>query len=269
MRGRAMLALLLTLPLVPFNVAGAAPRLVTRVWQLDRLRGGETSFKVAASFAMDERGSLAAFVPVTVARGRVAATGPADLIEASTATGPTAYAEGSSYGCGAAGTCSVLAGPGAMSYSIGGIYKNASAPQRVYLVVIGIEPSLKPLELIGWRVRPVSNTVRRVQAAKGGAVGAVAEDTTVEHFDAAAASGGRNGSVAIGSPPCRHVPRAGVARMAVGTATLSGGRKAASMACPQDVWNVSAVASGTTTWRLTGPVDGIAWGPTRLLVIDL
>jgi hypothetical protein len=269
MRSRALLAFLLALPLLPLNVASAAPKLVTRVWQLDRVRGGKTGFKVAAGFQMDERGALAAYVPVTVSAGRVTAAGPADVTEASTATGPLVYSQGATYGCSAVGTCAVLAGPGAMSYSVGAAYPTSNAPQRAYVVVIGVAPTLQPLELDGWRVRLVSNTVRRTVAGQAAAAGVTAEDNTVEHFDSASAAGGRRGSVALGAPPCRHVPRYGAARMAVGTATLTGGRKAASMTCPQDVWNVSAVASGPTTWRLTGPVDGVAWGPTRLLVIDL
>lgn len=64
--------------------------------------------------------------------------------------------------------------------------------------------------------------------------------------------------------------RVGFVREGTGTATLSGGRKPATLDCSATgAGDPVGLAIGPTTWLLRGDVVGVATGPTRLAVIDL
>ena len=146
------------------------------------------------------------------------------------------------------------------------------ATSRYYVVSAYMDGMKVDLATKGWRVKDVVGLgARRVFPNSASAVGANVWGTSVEHFTAATAPGGRYGSLAYASLPCGHTGQGGAEVTARGAQEIGGDMDPEPLRCGLQTtgasWNFF-YTSAHTTWRLTGDATGIGYDPTRLLVFD-
>jgi hypothetical protein len=192
-------------------------------------------------------------------------------IDSPVTDGPSARHDGIVYGCPSGSGCDVANGPGITYFGLTYPEKTVQ-PDRIYVAISGLEPEVMlDRSTTGWRLRRTNLRVRYALNDRGDArsTGASLFAEHVERFTHVSVPGGRRGSIAVGTPPCRPLHRVGYLREGHGRAVLSGGGSPATFDCRTNVNDAIAVADGPTTWSLDGDVVGTATGPTRIAVIDL
>lgn len=261
----AAVALALTMP-----AAEAAPAPApTTVWLAEKISPSASSVTLHAYFRWDARGGRASYVGVDMVGGRPQPMGGMTW-DSPLGDGPTARHDGAVYGCPAPSSCDVLTGPGLAYFGLA-YPEGTPQPDRIYLVLSGLAQEVSLQNSPGWRLRRTGLVARFTTSDDAGtaATGANIGGQFVERFTSASATGGRRGSIAVATPPCRPLHRFGYFREGYGTATLTGGRQPATFDCQKNLSDLTAAAVGATTWRFDGPVVGVATGTTRITVIDL
>ena len=111
----------------------------------------------------------------------------------------------------------------------------------------------------GWRVRPWTPTMRIVTTEEAGDRGARALHMSVGNFTEARAAGGKHGSLAWAYLPCED--------RGEGRATLAGGTRVWSLACPNEPSALAETPRGTA-WRFHGSASGMSAVVNVLVVVD-
>lgn len=265
-RGILVAALLLSAVTVPGAEASYDP-LPATVWVAERVSPHARQFSIHAYFQWNNRGGRVTVVTADVVRGRVQPTA-AMTMESTANEAPVAYSGGTEYGCVAMSPCDLVTSRG-IDWFAAVVPPDAPQPDRVYLAVSAHSITVELVDSPGWRLARTSLRARYALSSRADATGVRAYGEHVEHFGEATLAGGRRGSVAVGTPPCRHLHRFGGVREGAGTARLDGGARVATFDCRTHLSDLAAAAYGATTWRFSGDVAGVAMGPTRLVVIDL
>lgn len=266
---RGIVCAVAALGLVAPAVQAAPAPAPTTVWLAERISPSAPSVTLHAYFRWDARGGRASYAAVDMVGSRPDPIGGMTW-DAPLGDGPTVRHDGAVYGCPPPSICDVLTGPGRAYFGL--TYPPESAqPDRIYLVLSGLAQEVSLEKSPGWRLRRTSLVARFTTSddARTVATGANVGGQFVERFTHASASGGRRGSIAVATPPCRPLHRFGYFREGYGTATLTGGRRVATFDCQKNLSDLTAAAAGATTWRFDGPVAGLATGTTRITVVDL
>lgn len=255
---------------VPNAQAAPLPPAPTAVWLAERVSPTAPSVTLHAYYKWDRRGSRATYAAVKMVNGKPR---PFDGItwDSPIGDGPTARHDGTVHGCPSGSGCDVLTGPGATYLGVTFPEKSAQ-PDRIYLAISGLSPEVYlDKSTRGWRLTKTTLRARYALSDRGdtSATGANVAGEHVEKFTHASLPGGRRGSIAVGTLPCRPLHRVGYLREGYGTAVLTGGSAPGSFDCQKNFTDVIAVADGPTTWNLDGEVVGTATGTTRITVIDL
>lgn len=248
--------------------ATPAPPAPATVWVAEKVSPNAPRLTLEASTAWDRRSGRITYVAVKLVAGKPR---PVDALtlDAPQTDGPAAYHRGTAYGCYAGSGCDVGSGPGFTSFVLT-FPEDIPQPDRLYLAVSGVSAEVWLVDSPGWRLKRTSLRVRYATSdTSGDAVGGQVAGEHVERFQRASIPGGRRGSIAVGTPPCRPLHRVGYFREGYGTATLSGGAKPVPFDCQRAIGDATAAADRATTWTLEGDVTGVATGTTRLTVIDL
>lgn len=253
---------------VPLTPAAPLPPAPTTVWMAERVRRDAPSVTLETYVQWDRRGGRVTYVAANMVGGH---PGPTDALtyDSGLNDGPAAYADGSAYGCPAGSNCDVLSGPGITYFSVA--YPPSSVqPDRIYLVVSGTSAEVDLVDSPGWRLTRTTLRARYASSdSGGGAAGAQFFGEHLERFTHAELTGGRRGSIAVATPPCRPAHRIGYVREGYGQATLTGGPRPVSFDCQRNGSDLTAATHRATTWQFDGAVVGTATGTTRLTVIDL
>lgn len=260
------LAVALSAPAVHAAPPAQAP---TTVWLAEKVSAHAPSVTLHAYFRWDIRGARVSYAGVAMVAGRPRPTGGLTW-DAPLFDGPAAHHDGTVAGCPASSSCDLLTGPGVAYFGL--TYPPSSPqPDRIYLVLSGLSQDVSLEKSPGWRLRRTRLTARFATSDSPGTVatGARMAGEVVERFTHASIAGGRRGSIAIATPPCRPLHRVGYLREGYGTATLSGGTRQATFDCQKNLSDLTAAADRATTWSFDGPVVGTATGTTRITVIDL
>lgn len=243
-----------------------------RFWEMTRQTSGPTQiFPVISAVFHESRVVLAA--TLLHREGRSVSIVPGgSMFSDEGKTAPSGYAAGTSLRCSASG-CS--ASPARGFDLLGVVYKDRGANDRsantVALAAYGVDIQVSAKEP-GWVLHEVHRRASTVWSTDGGdASGVHSQHGGIELFQSAALPGGSRGSLAWGALPCTSID---VISSGIGTGTLTGGRTPVSATCPTSPGSLLSIATGPTTWRLTGPVAGTTAtlnsdpGPVRLLVLS-
>lgn len=144
----------------------------------------------------------------------------------------------------------------------------ADAPNYFFVVAYGYRVAFA-FRGEGWRAYRAPLTYRYVDGPQDATASTHVLLAGAEVFTAAAAPGGRSGSLAAAFPPC-SVAASGVVGRGAGRVTLAGGAEPAEAICPATRSFLGSYARGSTEWSLTGPAAGDSTAnDTRLFVLDL
>lgn len=238
------------------------------VWVAERVSPRAPKVHLNANFTWDRRGGSVTYVAVKMVAGRPR---PYDAmtIDASPSDEPVVYRDGASYGCTIGAPCDVTDARGLGDFNLAAP-ATVEQPHRIYLAVSAVTVEVSLVDSPGWRLTRAPLRVRYATSDTGGtATGTSFFGEHVERFGTATLAGGRHGSLAVATPPCRPLHRRWIQREGHGTATLTGGTKTQSFDCHKDLRDLTAAADRATTWTFQGDVVGTAMGTTRLTVIDL
>lgn len=252
----------------PTADATPLPPAPATVWVAHRVSPHARQVQLNANFNWDRRSGRVTYAAVKMVNGRPR---PYDAMtfDAPLSDGPAAYHDGASYGCYAGSVCQVTGEGGITDFNVMAP-PTSEQPDRIYLAVSGLTAEVQLVDSPGWRLTRTAMRVRYVTSDTGGtATGVQVLGEHVERFGKATLPGGRRGSIAVATPPCRPLHRVGVYREGHGTATLTGGTVAQSFDCRANLHDLTAAADRATTWTFSGDVVGTAMGTTRLAVIDL
>lgn len=238
------------------------------VWVAQRVSPRATKVQLNANFSWDKRAGRVTYAAVKMINGKPR---PYDAMTFDTpvSDGPAAYHGGMAYGCYAGSGCEVTGFGGITDFNIAAP-PTIEQPDRIYLAVSAVAAEVQLVDSPGWRLTRTSLRVRYATSDAGGtATGVQFLGEHVERFGKATLAGGRRGSIAVATPPCRPLHRVGVYREGHGTATLRGGTAVESFDCRENLHDLASAADRGTTWTFEGDVVGTAMGTTRLTVIDL
>lgn len=258
-------ALIATVP----AVTDAAPPLVTTTLVLRRTAPGPTSFDLQVAAWNDGRGSFIGEVGARVERGRVTL---ADAMF----TGSARRWENSTLNLGATrvSTCTVgvCHGSGVLGYhAMGTTHTDDSGEDpltHVFVALVGREVKYE-FHANGWTLVKTPLSFRYLDGGETSQAFGKVGHHGVEMYEDGFLRGGRNGSVALGIPPC-STATVGVVPRGSGTLTLDGGVRSASITCPTERIFPASYALAATTWRFHGHAAGDTTGrDTRLFVVDL
>lgn len=249
------------------EVSAASPT-TTRVWQVQRTSSKITKgFTLQATFSWPAGGGFVASASLRRNGTRLLPL-YGSAIDIRGDDGPVVIRDGVGYGCTVTISCPSINEGGISAYATG-TEDGPDQPDLVYVVIRGSNQIVNLSDSPGWKLSLTRLRARTVEAQPIGTTSATAADTRIEHFATADTAGGSRGSVAIGTPPCRPAHRIGYAREGTGRAILSGGATASTTDC-STAGSTDAVgwAPAATRWKFSGDVTGVAYGPTRITVID-
>lgn len=249
------------------TVSSATPTATATVWVAERVSRSAPRIEIDAKYTWGDEGSTVTVADANVVRGRLRPIG-GWTFDAVALEGPVVHDRGTAYGCLPRSTCNVLQ---TRAYSAFWylVPEDMPQPDRVYLSIYARTATVKLTNSPGWRLVRTRLRTRYALSDSGGATSVRVAGEQPEHFTEATLPGGRRGSIAVGSAPCRLLHNHGYFREGYGTATLTGGTAPADFDCQRDIDDPVAVAEGPTTWRFAGDVVGNSMGPTRIAVIDL
>lgn len=254
----------------PNALAAPLPPAPATVWLAERVSPTAPSVTLHGRYKWDRRGSRVTYAAVRMVNGKPR---PFDGItwDSPMPDGPAARHDGTVYGCPSGSGCDVVNGPGLTYFGL--TFPETSAqPDRIYVAISGLDAELSlDKGTRGWRLTKTALRVRYALSDRGHtrATGANFAGEHAERFTHASIPGGRRGSIAVATPPCRPLHRLGYLREGHGKAALTGGTAPARFDCQKNITDAIAVADRATTWSLDGDVVGTATGTTRIAVIDL